>query len=132
MFNYSVGNMYAFNGDCLQGSVIFQPGQTLLAPDQYIHILHQELEKQRFEYQKISAKLAETIREKEALQAENYRLKQDVRRNPNRVKRKYKKRISSLDSKRFECSEAQCGKRYSSRIALNAHKRKSHRRQPKI
>ena len=56
----------------------------------------------------------------DALESENVKLKKQLK-----PKRKYSKRRVDL-KKEFSCSEPECGKKYSSNIALRSHLKQKH------
>jgi hypothetical protein len=55
-------------------------------------------------------------------------LRELLERKDSKRKRKYRKRRNSIERKIFKCHHQDCLSRYSSKIALNAHLRKKHRK----
>lgn len=63
--------------------------------------------------------------ETEQIQAENLQLRENISDQESKPKRKYRPRRSWLE-KKYRCNAKGCRGKYSSKIALNSHKRKKH------
>ena len=90
--------------------------------------LAKELELEKEKNRALALELEKTREEKRKADQELVRMMELLERREVRVKRKYRKRRLTTDRKAIRCSFDGCPHRYSSRIALNAHIRKKHRK----
>lgn len=101
-------------------------GMYLLPPESKVDSLALEFQKLEEEHRVLRLKLEGCQLENQSLNQENTRLKQELQQNAKPAKRKYRKRQTTNNMKVFLCNVDLCPRRYSSRIALNSHRRKKH------
>lgn len=68
--------------------------------------------------------------ERERIEMHNVELRELIEGDGARNKRRYRKRRTWLD-KKYRCNIKGCSNKYSSKIALNSHKRKKHPKKAK-